>query len=142
MTVPLKDGIYELLSKINIHYNQDFLIIISFVIRQVWSIENAHSPSVRELDFNPNRQYYLATCGDDCQAKFWDIRSPATPVLILSDHSHWIWSIRYNHFHDQLVLTSSSDSRVILSRVASISSEPFGHLVEDEENAPENEQEK
>lgn len=44
-----------------------------------------------------------------------------------------VWSIRYNHFHDQLVLTSSSDSRVILNNVASISSEPYGHLVEDDE---------
>lgn len=45
-----------------------------------------------------------------------------------------VWSIRYNHFHDQLVLTSSSDSRVILTNAASISSEPFGHLVEDDDD--------
>lgn len=45
---------------------------------------------------------------------------------------HRVWSVRYNHFHDQLVLTSSSDSRVILTNAMSISSEPFGHLVEDE----------
>lgn len=44
-----------------------------------------------------------------------------------------VWSVRFNHFHDQLVLTSSSDSRVTLSRVASVSSEPFGHLVDEEE---------
>ncbi len=44
-----------------------------------------------------------------------------------------VWSVRYNHFHDQLVLTSSSDSRVVLNNLTSISSEPFGHLVEDEE---------
>jgi len=43
-----------------------------------------------------------------------------------------VWTVRYNHFHDQLVLTSSSDSRVILSNVASISSEPYGHLLDDE----------
>jgi len=43
-----------------------------------------------------------------------------------------VWTVRYNHFHDQLVLTSSSDSRVILNNVASISSEPYGHLLEDE----------
>ena len=40
--------------------------------------------------------------------------------------------MRYNHFHDQLVLTSSSDSRVMLNNVASISSEPYGHLLDDE----------
>lgn len=44
-----------------------------------------------------------------------------------------VWSVRYNHSHDQLVLTASSDSRLILSNMVSISSEPFGHLVDDEE---------
>ncbi|XP_076318948.1 EARP-interacting protein homolog [Tachypleus tridentatus] len=103
-------------------------------MQQSWVIESAHGQLVRELDFNPNRQYFLVTCGDDCHTKFWDIRSPGAPVLVQSHHSHWVWSVRFNHFHDQLVLSSSSDSRVVLSRVVSISSEPFGHLVEEEES--------
>lgn len=41
--------------------------------------------------------------------------------------------MRYNHSHDQLLLTGSSDSSVILSNMVSISSEPFGHLVDDDE---------
>lgn len=53
-------------------------------------------------------------------------------VLIGSLIDCRVWMVRYNHFHDQLVLTSSSDSRVILNNVASISSEPYGHLLEDE----------
>ena len=44
-----------------------------------------------------------------------------------------VWSVRYNHFHDQLILTSSSDSRVILNNIVSLSSEPFGHLDEEDE---------
>lgn len=44
-----------------------------------------------------------------------------------------VWSVRYNHSHDQLVLTGSSDSRLILSNMVSISSEPFGHLVDDDD---------
>lgn len=44
-----------------------------------------------------------------------------------------VWSVRYNHSHDQLVLTASSDSRLILSNMVSISSEPFGHLVDEDE---------
>ncbi|KAH6923323.1 hypothetical protein HPB50_027290 [Hyalomma asiaticum] len=111
-------------------------------MQQAWQIEGAHGQLVRELDFNPNRQYFLASCGDDCLAKFWDVRNPSEPAVTLSDHSHWVWSVRYNHFHDQLVLTSSSDSRVILSRVASVSSEPFGHLVDDEEEGGDEHKEK
>ena len=40
-----------------------------------------------------------------------------------------VWSVRYNHFHDQLVLSSSSDSRVVLNNIVSLSSEPYGHLL-------------
>uniref|UniRef100_A0AAQ5XCT6 EIPR1-like beta-propeller domain-containing protein n=1 Tax=Amphiprion ocellaris TaxID=80972 RepID=A0AAQ5XCT6_AMPOC len=100
---------------------------------QIYCIENAHGQLVRDLDFNPNRQYYLASCGDDCKVKFWDVRNVQEPIKTLEEHSHWVWSVRYNHSHDQLVLTASSDSRLILSNMVSISSEPFGHLVDDEE---------
>lgn len=44
---------------------------------------------MRDVDFNPNKQYYLASCGDDCKVKFWDTRSPAAPVRTLEEHSHW-----------------------------------------------------
>lgn len=56
---------------------------------QVYCIENAHGQLVRDVDFNPNKQYYLASCGDDCKVKFWDTRSPAEPVRTLEEHSHW-----------------------------------------------------
>ena len=56
----------------------------------VASIENAHGTEpVRDLDFNPNRQYYLASCGDDGFTKFWDIRNTSCPVLTRHDHVHW-----------------------------------------------------
>ncbi|KAK2193354.1 hypothetical protein NP493_15g05042 [Ridgeia piscesae] len=109
--------------------------------QQVYIIENAHGQLVRDLDFNPNKQYYLASCGDDCKTRFWDIRHTDKPLVVLSDHSHWVWNVRYNHFHDQLVLTSSSDSRVILNNAMSISSEPFGHQMDDDdEEDAENEE--
>lgn len=85
-----------------------------------------------------NRQYILSTCGDDGYMKFWDIRSPSEPVLSCMEHSHWVWSIRINRFHDQLVLSSSSDSRVILCSIASISSESFGHIVSPEDDCTQN----
>ncbi|XP_076664921.1 EARP and GARP complex-interacting protein 1 [Andrena cerasifolii] len=103
-----------------------------------WTILSAHSQIIRDLDFNANRQYFLSTCGDDGYMKFWDIRSPAEPLLSRMEHSHWVWNIRINRFHDQLVLTSSSDSRVILCSVASISSEPFGHIVPPEDDCTQN----
>ncbi|GLH09647.1 Probable histone-binding protein Caf1 [Gryllus bimaculatus] len=105
-----------------------------------WSIESAHCQLVRDVDFNPNKQYYLATCGDDGCSKFWDSRDPSEPIAVRSDHSHWVWQIRFNHFHDQLILTSSSDSRVILTSMASISSEPYSNSGADEVAEAESEQ--
>ncbi|KAF0313094.1 EARP-interacting [Amphibalanus amphitrite] len=104
--------------------------------QQAWTVENADAQLVRDLDFNPNKQYYLATCGDDCMVKFWDIRKPTAPLKVLVDHSHWVWRVRFNHFHDQLVLTSSSDWRVLLTSAASLSSEPYGHLLDDDDDGP------
>ncbi|XP_054167172.1 EARP-interacting protein homolog [Oppia nitens] len=103
-----------------------------------WTIPNAHSQLVRDLDFNPNAQYYLSSCGDDCETRFWDVRNTSAPVLSVTNHSHWVWSVRYNLFHDQLVLTSSSDSRVVLMRAVSVASQPFGHLLEDESPEDDN----
>lgn len=56
---------------------------------QTYCIENAHGQLVRDLDFNPNKQYYLASCGDDCKVKFWDTRNVTEPVKTLEEHSHW-----------------------------------------------------
>ncbi|CAD5116264.1 unnamed protein product [Dimorphilus gyrociliatus] len=101
-----------------------------------FTIENAHEHHVRDLDYNPNKQYYLASSGDDCKVKFWDIRNTKKEVKVLSDHSHWVWSVRFNHLHDQFILSASSDSRVILSNTMSISSEAFGALIEEKEYNP------
>lgn len=60
-----------------------------FLSSQIYCIENAHGQLVRDLDFNPNRQYYLASCGDDCKVKFWDVRNVQEPVKVLEEHSHW-----------------------------------------------------
>ncbi|KAJ7373902.1 Protein tssc1 [Desmophyllum pertusum] len=95
-------------------------------MRPVYTIESAHNQLLRDLDFNPNKQYILVSCGDDCKMRFWDTRNPTEPLMV--------WSVRYNHFHDQLLLTSSSDSRVILNNIVSLSSEPFGHLDEEDED--------
>ncbi|CAG9859497.1 unnamed protein product [Phyllotreta striolata] len=88
-----------------------------------WSLDNAHCQFVRDMDYNMNKLYHLATCGDDGFLKIWDYRQPGSPIFSRSDHSHWIWCVRFNPFHDQLILTASSDARVLLSSAASVSSE-------------------
>ena len=48
-----------------------------------------------------------------------------------------IWAVQFNLFHDQLVLTASSDSQVVLSRMASVASEPLQPVEEEEEEEEE-----
>lgn len=45
-----------------------------------------------------------------------------------------VWCVRFNHFHDQLILTASSDARVLVSSAASVSSENNSDINISEEN--------
>ncbi|KAJ3183334.1 Protein tssc1 [Gaertneriomyces sp. JEL0708] len=93
-------------------------------IHTTFSLRDAHAGGVRDLDHNPNKPYHLATAGNDCMVRFWDTRKPDTVLKEISNHTHWIWCIAFNRFHDQLFLSSSSDGRVNLQNIISISSAP------------------
>uniref|UniRef100_A0A0M3HZF7 WD_REPEATS_REGION domain-containing protein n=1 Tax=Ascaris lumbricoides TaxID=6252 RepID=A0A0M3HZF7_ASCLU len=86
-------------------------------------IKDANPPTVRSMDFNPNMQYTIATCGDDCRVALWDTRRTIEPLKTLHDHSHWIWCVRFNPIHDQLILSGGSDARLFLNSVMSLSSD-------------------
>lgn len=88
-----------------------------------WQIDEAHSQAVRDLDVNPNKAFHIASCGDDGALKIFDVRNSKEPVFSRRDHSHWIFSVSFNKFHDQLILTSSSDGTVLLTCASSCSSE-------------------
>ncbi|TPX39465.1 hypothetical protein SeLEV6574_g07186 [Synchytrium endobioticum] len=92
-----------------------------------WTIDQAHQLSVKDLDYNPNKPYHLATAGDDCIIRVWDTRDIRQPLKEVCEHSHWVWNVTFNRFHDQLLLSSSSDCTVQLHSLVSISSAPFGH---------------
>ncbi|RVE41534.1 hypothetical protein evm_013819 [Chilo suppressalis] len=85
-----------------------------------WSIDNAHKQLARDLDFNPNRQFHLASAGDDAALNIWDYRNGREPIFSRTDHSHWVWTVRYNTYHEQLLLTGSSDARALLTAAASV----------------------
>lgn len=59
----------------------------------------------RDIDYNPNKPSTLVTCGDDRLIKFWDTRHLGNgPLKVLEGHSHSVHCVRYNPFHDQLLL--------------------------------------
>lgn len=87
-----------------------------------WTIKGAEHGAIRDVDCNPNKPYQLVSGGDDGKIRFWDYRSGAAPLKVLPGHAHWLTAVKYNRVHDQYVLTASSDHRVKLWNVLSISS--------------------
>lgn len=100
--------------------------IIAYDVRDMnkiaWTI-SSQEHVFRDLDCNPHKQCHIVTGSDDGCVKIWDFRHLQKPVFSRNDHSHWVWTVRYNTFHDQLILSSSSDSRVNVTCAYSASSE-------------------
>ena len=68
------------------------------------SIKGAHGRSIYDVDYNPNKPNIIVTSGDDNKIKYWDLRNPSRPLKTLAGHHHWVWSVKYNPFHDQLLI--------------------------------------
>lgn len=83
--------------------------------------------------FDCNRNHLIATCGDDMYVRLWDFRKTDSPVLQFKHHSHWIYKVKFNPFHDQLLLSCGSDNQVNLESIVSISSA----IPQDQENIKE-----
>lgn len=99
--------------------------VISYDARDMnktaWTITNEQV--FRDVDCNPHKQCHIVTGSDDGCIRIWDYRNIKEPIFSRNDHSHWIWAVRFNTFHDQLILSSSSDSRVNITCAYSVSSE-------------------
>ncbi|KAJ1886134.1 Protein tssc1, partial [Coemansia sp. IMI 209127] len=85
-------------------------------------IECAHSAKIRALDYNPNLPYILASGGDDGSVRIWDLRGPTRPLVEMDNHTHWVYSVKFNANHDQLLLSAGSDGLVNLESAVSVSS--------------------
>jgi EARP and GARP complex-interacting protein 1 len=95
-----------------------------------------------DCDYNPNKPHVIAVATQDGIARIWDLRMTTTtgqppansrchhhhhrPLLTMKGgHSHWMTTISYNPFHDQLVLTTGTEGRANIWRVGSVSSAPL-----------------
>lgn len=79
---------------------------------------------VLDFDYNPNKLHTIATGNQNSALEFWDSRKLSNgPVSLLLGHSHWVTSIEYNHYYDQLVVSGSTSTEVFLWRAISQSSQ-------------------
>lgn len=74
-----------------------------------------------DLDYNPNKLNTIATCGQDSVLRFWDLRKTEKSLLEYEEDSHWISKVKYNKFHDQLLLTGCTSTFVSLYSAPSVS---------------------
>eukprot|EP00879_Flechtneria_rotunda_P012362 GHRR01012909.1.p1 GENE.GHRR01012909.1~~GHRR01012909.1.p1 ORF type:complete len:169 (+),score=48.69 GHRR01012909.1:1059-1565(+) len=83
-------------------------------MQQLGAIEQAHHMPTRNVSWAPNNEHRFVTAGDDGKLRFWDTRMLSRPeaLLELSGHRHWVWNCCYNPLHDQLLLSSSTDTTV------------------------------
>ncbi|PVU91625.1 hypothetical protein BB561_004300 [Smittium simulii] len=105
----------------------------------IFSFKATNWGNMLVVDGNPNLDYQFSTGGEDGTVRVFDLRKlengEAYQTLYsnayneriqveISDHSHshWVYSVEYNPFHDQLLLTSGSDSKVNLFNIYSLSS--------------------
>ncbi|CAO3644199.1 unnamed protein product [Cunninghamella blakesleeana] len=93
--------------------------------KKSFSRDQAHASTIRAIDYNANKPFHIATGGDDSKINIWDVRSMNQPLMVVEGHTHWVWSVAFNKFHDQLLLTSSSDTLVNLQNVISVSSASY-----------------
>lgn len=99
----------------------------------------AHRGPIQDVDYNPNKTHTVLSAGNDRLIKIWDLRSPKNPVKILSGHTHWVCSAKFNPFHDQLLASGGTDNGVNLWRIASCSSAPWLGSEISAEDVPEQE---
>lgn len=85
----------------------------------------AHPASVRAVDYNHNKPHHIVTGGDDATICIWDTRNLSSPLMEIVKHTHWIRDVAYNSVHDQLILSSSSDTLVTLHSAVSVSSASY-----------------
>ena len=110
--------------KPNPHENNQ-LYQISGSNLNLWDIReklNSSKPSlavemkyrIRSFDVNPNRPDWVSVACDDRSINTFDIREANKKYQLETAHTHWIWNLRFNPFHDRLILSSGSDNRAVL----------------------------
>ena len=106
--------------------NKVFIVDTRQASSKVDSSFLAHTDQVLDLAYNTSKLHTLVSSGTDGAMRVWDLRKTDRSVLTFDDdHSgHWISKVRYNPYHDQLILTASSSTFVSLYRASSASSLP------------------
>jgi len=96
-----------------------------------YSINDAHSPSALDVAFNENKSFWICSGGSDGYLKCWDIRN-SQPECQFRASSHWVTRTVPSTSHEQLILTSGTDSKVRVFNALKFAFQSEGKLPEGE----------
>jgi WD40 repeat protein len=96
-------------------------------------IANAHTPDVLDVAFNPNKPWWVCTGGSDGFLRCWDARRTeqgARPAAEFKASSHWVTRAIPSASHEQLILTTGTDSKVKVFNASAFAFHHEGNLRE------------
>ncbi|EAX98781.1 WD-repeat protein, putative [Trichomonas vaginalis G3] len=77
----------------------------------VYEIQKAHAPSVLDISLNENKPWWICSGGSDGSMKCWDFRVGKVECEFRAS-SHWVTRVIPSTSHEQLILTTGTDSKV------------------------------
>ncbi|KAF9319753.1 Protein tssc1 [Podila horticola] len=141
--INIKQGTAKLTGSIEIP-DRNFKFTSAVLNPHAQEVVAIYGRSIQGWNLSSLKPFQIATGGDDCKVRIWDVRDTSNgPIMSIQDHTHWVWSVAYNKFHDQLVLTSSSDCQVNLQSIVSISTGAdykYGEIIDPEDEDTDNEE--
>ena len=120
------------------HHNNNFVSIYDNYI-YIWDIRSnkcinkinniANNCNYNtSIDYNPNKPYHIINSLNNGTIQIWDLRYQKKPLKLLYNHTDNCNIVKYNRFHDQLLLSCGNDSIINLWKIVSVSSAPLGNL--------------
>ncbi|KAI8813781.1 hypothetical protein BJ742DRAFT_900286 [Cladochytrium replicatum] len=77
--------------------------------KSAWRVENAHDLSITDVQFNPFIPYWLASSGEDCAVKIWDLRYKKHPAARIDGHYRNVNSMAWSLTHAEVLSSGSAD---------------------------------
>ena len=97
----------------------------------VHEIPEAHAPSVLDVSFNENKPWWICSGGSDGALRCWDVRIGKVECEFRAS-SHWVTRVVPSTSHEQLILTTGTDSKVRVFNAPKFAFQSEGKLPEGE----------
>lgn len=97
----------------------------------VHEIQKAHAPSVLDISLNENKPWWICSGGSDGAMKCWDFRVGKVECEFRAS-SHWVTRVIPSTSHEQLIITTGTDSKVRVFNASKFAFQSEGKLPDGE----------